>query len=102
MSIATDEPIAGSDDETRPATAPAGGMRPESGGAVESGRILRPAIAVSLPTIAAAVMVGGIFTGLSPRIFAAVGGLLGIALAVASLRIRRPLLGYAVIAGGLF
>lgn len=52
----------------------------------------RIAIAIALPVIAAAVMVGGIFKGATPRIVAAVAGLLGIALAAGLARMRKPLL----------
>ncbi len=62
----------------------------------------RLAVATALPTIAAAVMVGGIFLGVSPRVYAAVAGLLGVGLAVGASRIRRPAAANAVIIAGLF
>lgn len=64
---------------------------------------VRLILAVGAPTIAAAVMVGGIFEGASPRIYAMVAGLLGVATAVVSSRLlRRPLVAYAVMMAGLF
>ena len=63
---------------------------------------LRLAIAVALPTIAAAVMVGGIFSGASARIYAAVAGLLGVALAVLASRVKSSAATYATIVIGLF
>jgi hypothetical protein len=48
-------------------------------------------------------MVGGVFSGISPRFYAAVAGLLGIALAYGVARLgRRPFLSYALIVAGLF
>jgi hypothetical protein len=63
---------------------------------------LRVAIAVAFPVIATAVMVGGIFSGTSPRVYAAIAGLLGVGLAVVASRIARPAVAYLVIMGGLF
>lgn len=64
---------------------------------------LRTAVAIAFPTLGCAVMVGGIFAGPLPRVYAGVAGLLGIALAVAISRLpRRPLLAYGLMAGGLF
>jgi hypothetical protein len=65
-------------------------------------RDIRVALAVAFPVVAAAVMVGGIFSGVSPRIYAAVAGLLGIAVAAVASRIKRPAISYLVIVGGLF
>ncbi len=64
--------------------------------------LLRTAVAVALPTLAAAVLVGGIFTGFGARVYAAVAGLLGVGLALAVSRIRRALLANAAIVGGVF
>ena len=64
---------------------------------------LRTAVAIAFPTLGCAVMVGGIFAGPSPRVYAGVAGLLGVALAVAVSRVaRRPVLSYVLIAAGLF
>lgn len=65
--------------------------------------VLRLALSVSLSTLAAAVMVGGVFIGvLRPRLWAGVAGLLGIALAIATNRLRRPLVMYITVVVGLF
>jgi hypothetical protein len=64
--------------------------------------LIRTALAVTLPTIAAAIMVGGIFTGVGARIYAAVAGILGVALGLAASRIRRALLANALIVAGVF
>lgn len=63
----------------------------------------RLTFAVAAPTLAAAIMVGGIFEGVSPRVYAALAGLLGVATAVAASRLlRRPPVAYAVMLLGLF
>lgn len=62
----------------------------------------RLAVAMALPTVGAAIMVGGVFLGVSPRIYAAVAGLLGVGLAIGASRIRRPAAANVVIIGGLF
>ncbi|MGQ0434047.1 MAG: DUF3488 and transglutaminase-like domain-containing protein [Microthrixaceae bacterium] len=63
----------------------------------------RLTLAVAAPTIAAGVMVGGIFDGVGPRIYAVIAGLLGVGLAVATSRLlRRPLVAYVLMFGGLF
>lgn len=61
----------------------------------------RVAVAVALPVIATAVMVGGVFSGVGGRFYAGVAGLLGIALALAALRVRSPWVSNAVIVVGL-
>ncbi len=60
------------------------------------------AVAVALPVVGCAVLVGGMFNGLSPRFYAAVGGLAGVALAAAVQRVRRPLAANAAMLIGLF
>src|SRR5215210_5644725 len=45
---------------------------------------VRVAAAVAFPVVAAAVMVGGVFAGIAPRVVAALAGALGVALAVAA------------------
>ena len=62
----------------------------------------RIALALALPVIGAAVMVGGVFEGVGSRVWAGVGGLLGVALALLARRIRRPGIANLVIIGGLF
>ena len=64
---------------------------------------VRTAVAMSFPVIAAGIMVGGIYIGFSPRIFACLAGLLGLALAVGTSQIKNRLgLTYVLILGGLF
>jgi hypothetical protein len=63
---------------------------------------LRTAIAVALPTMSLAIMVGGVFTGVSGRVYAALSGLLGIALAYALRKQRRPFLTNLLAVAGLF
>lgn len=62
----------------------------------------RYALAAGFPVLAAAVMVGGIFQGFSPRLYAGVAGLFGVGLAYTAVRIRRPLAANAAVVGGLF
>ena len=62
----------------------------------------RYALAAALPVLAAAVMVGGIFQGFSPRFYAGVAGLFGVGLAATAVRVRRPLAANAVVVAGLF
>jgi hypothetical protein len=64
--------------------------------------VLRLGLAVGATTIAAAIMAGGIFTGFSPRIYAAVAGILGIALGGFASRLRRAIVTNLAIAVGLF
>jgi hypothetical protein len=64
--------------------------------------VLRTAVAVALPTIAAAIMVGGIFTGPGARIYAAIAGILGVALAAFAARLRKPLVANVIILAGVF
>lgn len=63
---------------------------------------LRLAIVVACPVLAAAVMTGGVFLGPAARVWAAITGLLGVALAARASRLRRPGLLYAAIVGGVF
>lgn len=63
---------------------------------------LRTAAVAALPVTAAAVMVGGIFTGIGARFYAIVAGLLGVALAALLSRSSRPLLTNVGAAVGLF
>jgi hypothetical protein len=62
----------------------------------------RAVAAAALSMVSAAIMVGGVFLGVSPRIDAAFAGLLGIALGVGASRLRKPLLLYAAMFAGLF
>jgi hypothetical protein len=52
--------------------------------------VLRLAVAAGFATVAAAIMVGGVFTGVSPRIWATVAGVLGIAAASRIRSIKNP------------
>jgi len=61
----------------------------------------RVAIAATLPAIAAAVMVGGVFQGVAGRVYAVVAALLGVGLAYLARRIRRSAVLNVVIALGL-
>ncbi len=60
----------------------------ETEGKFPVGRLAAVAV---FPTLAAAVMVGGVFTGASPRFWAGVAGGLGIAAAVWIRRLRNPI-----------
>jgi hypothetical protein len=62
----------------------------------------RLALVAACPTIAAALMTGGLFVGAGGRIWAAISGLLGIALAIRVRTIRQPAVLYAAIVGGVF
>ncbi len=62
----------------------------------------RIAIAMAFPIIATAVMSGGVFSGVSPRIYGAVAGLLGIGLAVIANRQRRLAPTLAIVGIGIF
>jgi hypothetical protein len=64
--------------------------------------VLRVAVAVAFPTIAAAIMVGGVFTGVGARLYAVVAGVLGVALAVGAVRLRRPAMTNVAVVVGLF
>ncbi len=63
---------------------------------------LRLAVAMAFPTLAAAVMTGGVFIDADARVYAAVAGLMGVALAVAASRLRSPLASNAAVIIGLF
>ncbi|MDP1795479.1 MAG: transglutaminaseTgpA domain-containing protein [Acidimicrobiales bacterium] len=64
--------------------------------------VARIAIAMAFPVIATAVMTGGVFSGVSPRIYGAVAGLLGIALAVLANRQRRLTTTLLIVGVGVF
>src|SRR5262245_18422722 len=49
----------------------------------------RIVVAVTFPTIAAAVMIGGSYTGAGGRIYSIVAGLMGVGFAVGGRQIRR-------------
>lgn len=64
---------------------------------------IRFAVAVGFSSLAAAVMVGGVFIGVaSPRIWAAIGAILGIVLAILAQKIKRPTPMHLVIFAGVF
>lgn len=91
------EAQAGHVEETLDAVVP---VEPEELAELESPT--RPAIAIALASIGASVMVGGIFIGVSPRIYAGIASLLGIGLAIGVQRIKRPIPANLVAAGGIF
>lgn len=64
--------------------------------------VVRLGMAVALPVIGAAVMVGGVFDGFDARIWAAVAGLLGVGLGAFARRFSRPAITNLVIAVGVF
>jgi hypothetical protein len=63
---------------------------------------VRIALAVAFPTIAAGIMVGGIFAGVGGRVYAIVAGLLGVGLAYAASKVKGTATTYIVILFGLF
>ncbi len=66
------------------------------------GSPVRVALAAAMPTLAAAVMVGGVFTGAGARVYAAVAALLGVGLAYALRRRRSAVTINLAIAVALF
>lgn len=64
--------------------------------------VLRVAIAIAFPVIATAIMTGGVFTGVAPRIYGAVAGVMGIGLAVIANRQRRLTTTLVIVALGIF
>jgi hypothetical protein len=91
------EPIA---PETQPAVpVPVGGQDEQ---APPGAPIARLAVVAACPTIASAIMTGGLFVGVGGRIWAAIAGLLGILLAVRVRTISRAAALYAAIVGGIF
>lgn len=63
---------------------------------------VRLAIAVGCTTIGAAIMTGGVFTGVEARVYAAVAGILGILVALAARKVRSAVGLNAIVLGGLF
>jgi hypothetical protein len=104
----TPPPLVGDPVEERPTdVAPTldGALLPEEGEGEEE--VERPAnriaVAVGFPTVAAAIMAGGIFKGVSPRFYAVAAGVLGVALAYVVSKVRnRPFLSNTLIVLGLF
>ncbi|MDT7570147.1 MAG: hypothetical protein QOE05_321, partial [Actinomycetota bacterium] len=70
--------------------------------ATETTPVLRIGICILFPVLAAAVTVGGIFSGASARPYAGTAGALGIALAGAVAKLRRPVLVNALVVAGMF
>ncbi len=64
--------------------------------------VLRVSFATGAATIAAAIMIGGVFTGVSPRIWATISGLLGILAASRIHTIKNPYLMNAAIVAAIF
>lgn len=62
----------------------------------------RTAFALFFPVMGAAVMSGGVFNGPTPRIYAAVAGLLGIALGLLVVRVRNAIVANVLTVAGLF
>lgn len=71
-------------------------------GEAETPTSLQPAFAVSFPVIAAAIMLGGVFSGVSPRVYATVAGLLGVGLSIVASRLKKSSVASVVIAVGIF
>ena len=63
---------------------------PTDGEEVERPPSPRLAVAVGFPVVASALMIGGVFRGVDPRIYASVAGILGVALAFGIARLRKP------------
>src|SRR5689334_5275810 len=87
---------------TQTAPVPVAAVTDDVGGAPPRQPIGRLALVAACPTIAAAIMTGGLFVGAGGRIWAGVSGLLGILLAVRVRTIRRPAVLYVAIVGGVF
>lgn len=89
---------------TAPGTACGDGAAPADGELTggTGGPTANVAVATALATSGAAVMVGGVFLGIAPRIAGAVAGLLGVGLALAARRIRHPAAANVAIVAGLF
>jgi hypothetical protein len=66
---------------------------------VSAGRV---AFALAFPLMGAAVMTGGVFTGVTPRIYAAIAGLLGLGLGLLVVRVRSALVSNVLTVVGLF
>lgn len=64
--------------------------------------VKRLAAVITFPILAASVMSGAIFIGFGARIYAAIAGILGILVAIAATRIRKPWVLYLVVVGGIF
>src|SRR5690349_5584583 len=64
--------------------------------------VVRLGLAVALPVIGTAIMVGGVFEGAEPRPYAAVAGILGIVLAAVVRRFNKPVVTNLLIALGIF
>ena len=90
--------------EAQAALAGGGGLppAPEEEVVVERPPSMRLAVAVGFPVAAAALMIGGVFRGVEPRIYAVVAGILGVALAAIVVRVKRPIVALAAMVVGLF
>ncbi|MEA3020124.1 MAG: hypothetical protein QOI47_1648, partial [Actinomycetota bacterium] len=106
MTITDDQIVDETPTAAPTAQAPAGSRPPgpptDEPAEVEHPPSNRLAVAVAFPVVSAALMVGGVFRGVTPRIDATIAGLLGVALAVIVLRIKRALVANAVLIVGLF
>lgn len=63
--------------------------------------IVRISLVAAFPVLAAAAMAGGVFLGFSPRIWAAISGVLGVLIAFWARKVRRPGFMYALIVLGI-
>lgn len=100
MAVETQELAAVAADETQETVpVPVGVSDEQAPQRVPIGRL---ALVAACPTIAAAIMTGGLFVGAGGRIWAAISGLLGIGLAIRVRTIRRSAVLYAAIVGGVF
>ena len=92
------------DDPTAPTTVlPEGEGADPEGDDAEPRPTVRAAVAVAFPTIAAAIMVGGVFLGFEARVVSVLAGLLGVALGLGVARAdRKPFLTNALVMAGLF
>jgi hypothetical protein len=69
---------------------------------IEQLPVLRLSVIVGCTTVAASIMTGGIFLGSSPRVYAALAGIIGIAIGARASRVQRPATMYALVVGGVF
>lgn len=93
---------AGSSESDSPFVTAGSGAYDELEDGVEDISPNRVAVALFFPVTGAAIMAGGVFTGVSPRIYAVVAGILGIALGLVVLRIKSAVVANVVTLLGIF
>ena len=98
MAIETQELETVTPDETQSVPVPVGVTDEQAPPRIPVARL---ALVAACPTIAAALMTGGLFVGVGGRVWAAISGLLGILLAVRAAQIRRPAGLNAAVVGGI-